>query len=113
MIPEGNYKPIQNFEDYYIYDDGRVWSIKRNKFLKPYITNKYLKVSLLNEEGRKDKTIHRLVAEAFIPNPNQYETINHIDENKMNNTVSNLEWCSRRTNLLKYKENKYHKKYLT
>ena len=40
-------------------------------------------------------------------------TINHIDENKMNNLVSNLEWCSRRTNLLKYKENKYHKKYLT
>lgn len=113
MIPEGICKPIPEYEDYYIFTTGQVWSTKRNKFLQPFITNKYLKVSLINNNGRKDKTIHRLVAEAFLPNPNNYDTINHIDENKMNNNVENLEWCSRRENILKYKENHFGHKDLT
>lgn len=102
MRPEGNCKPIKEYEDYYIYDNGTVWSNKSNKFLTPFAPQDYLKVSLLNENGRKDKLIHRLVAEAFIPNPNNYETVNHIDSNKKNNDVSNLEWCDLKTNIQKY-----------
>lgn len=105
MIPEGNYKPIPEYEDYLIYDTGEVWSCKRNKFLKPFQNNTYLKVSLSNSKGRKDKLIHRLVAEIFIPNPHQYQTVNHIDEDKTNNNVTNLEWCSLSTNIQKYNNN--------
>ena len=59
---------------------------------------KYKRVNLcINGVGHK-KTIHRLVAEAFIPNPNNYPCINHKDENKENNNANNLEWCTYKYN---------------
>lgn len=95
MIPDGNYKPIQDYEEYYlIYDTGQVWSIRSNKFLKPMVTRDgYLTVDLCKHGTDNIQKIHRLVAKAFIPNPNNLSQINHIDENKTNNQVSNLEWC--------------------
>lgn len=54
----------------------------------------YFKVTLQTDNHRKDLPIHRLVAEAFIPNPNNLNTVNHKDGNKANNTVENLEWLS-------------------
>lgn len=59
----------------------------------------YLKVALSVNGKRKIKYIHRLVAEAFIPNPNNYKEVNHIDSNPNNNCEDNLEWCDRKYNL--------------
>ena len=87
---------IKGFERYQITDDGRVWSKISNKYLafKKHVDG-YLRVTLCGTDGLK-KTIgvHRLVAEAFIPNPNNLPQVNHKDENPDNNNYSNLEWCS-------------------
>ena len=58
----------------------------------------YIHVNLYNN-GRKSFMLHRLVASAFIKNPNNYSEINHIDECKSNNKVNNLEWCTRKYNM--------------
>lgn len=62
-------------------------------------TNGYMEVNLSKDGTTNMKLIHRLVAIAFIQNPNNYEEVNHIDGNKKNNTVDNLEWCTRNYNL--------------
>ena len=62
--------------------------------MKLNLTNKYLSVCLHKNGVLKYKRVHRLVAEAFIPNPQNLEQINHKDENKLNNCADNLEWCS-------------------
>lgn len=65
----------------------------------------YKTVSLYKNGKTQRKTVHRLVADAFIPNPFNFPQINHIDENKENNSVSNLEWCTPSVNNLKYHQN--------
>ena len=78
--------------------------VEKNLYLKKH--NKgYLKVELASDGKRKSYTVHMLVAIAFIPNPLCYSQINHIDENKANNCVSNLEWCTPSENNLKYHKN--------
>ena len=80
---------------YLIYDTGKVWSIRNNKFLKPQLTRDgYYSVDLCLNGTDKVVKIHRLVANAFIPNPENLPQVNHIDENKTNNNVNNLEWCT-------------------
>ena len=71
---------------------------KKGKIKEQKISNKYLIVSLCDGKTQKSKTVHRLVAEAFIPNPNNYPCVNHKDENKFNNCVDNLEWCTHKYN---------------
>lgn len=95
-----NYKKIKDFEDYLIYEDGRVWSTKTNKFIKGGKNKEdgYCFVGLCSKGVLKNKYRHRLVAEAFIQNPNNYKCINHKDENKQNNNVENLEWCTAKYN---------------
>lgn len=81
-------KPVEGFDDY-----GRVWSEKSHKWLKPGLNKKgYFMVSLCHDGEYFTKKIHRLVAEAFIPNndPKQNDTVDHIDGDKTNNEVSNL-----------------------
>ena len=91
-------RKIEYGKHYYISSEGKVFSDKNGelKELSP-LTNGhggYKKVRLYNEGKWKDFFIHRLVASAFIPNPNNLPIINHIDENPLNNAKDNLEWCS-------------------
>jgi hypothetical protein len=81
---------------YIVYSDGRIWSIRRNKFLKESVHHTGYKRICFN---KKDYRIHRLVADAFIPNPNNLPFINHKNEDKGDNRVENLEWCDNRYNL--------------
>ena len=90
------WKPIEGYEDkYLISNTGKVKSLYRNIILKPK-TDKdgYKEVSLHKNGKSKTKKIHRLVAYAFIPNPNNLPQVNHKNENKENNHVENLEWCT-------------------
>lgn len=92
-------KPIKDFEGYYITEDGRVWSTTSNKYLSPRTDGRgYLAVRLYNDGKAVEQKIHRLVADAFIPNPYGYTEVNHLDENKQNNNAANLEWCSHKDN---------------
>lgn len=96
-----NYKDIEGYPSYLIYNDGRVYNKKTNKFLKVHLDScGYQHVTLYRgtKKSRKTFKVHRLVAKAFIPNPNNYLEVNHKDENKQNNKVSNLEWCDRKYN---------------
>ena len=105
--PPEIWKPIEGFEGLYeISNIGRVKSIGTYNTCKRGIMNPmidsdgYLHVRLYNNSVSKDIAIHRLVAIAFIPNPNNYRYVNHKDENTKNNKVSNLEWCTNSYNLI-------------
>lgn len=67
--------------------------------IKPYVVRGYATVSLRKEGSYKHFQLHRIVATAFIPNPNELPQVNHIDEVKTNNHVNNLEWCTRSYNI--------------
>lgn len=101
------WKPIKGFPSYLISNRGRVWSLNRDekwgkhyrtrqgRFLIPRLGVKgYLYVGLCKNGKVYTKKIHRLVAENFIPNPYGYNTVNHRDEDRVNNNVDNLEWCT-------------------
>lgn len=91
------WKPISGYEGLYeVSNFGRVKSLKfgKEKILTPGNYKGYLSVQLCKDGKRKMMRVHRLVAEAFIPNPNKLETVNHKDEDKTNNSANNLEWMS-------------------
>ena len=90
---------IPDYEGYQVSNHGRVRNKKTGKILKPYLTREYYRVSLYNDSGRKCKLIHRLVAEAFLTNPQQKPAINHINGRKTDNNLSNLEWVSASENM--------------
>lgn len=92
---------IDGYPNYGINHMGAVCNRKTGKVLKPRINGKgYVSYVLTNESGtRKEMKAHRLVASAFIPNPDNLPEVNHRDENTLNNSVENLEWCTQSYNL--------------
>lgn len=79
---------------------GKIWSVRYNRFLKPAGGKGNYQMVLLQANGKKENDyIHRIVAKAYIPNPNNWPEVNHMDEVKDNNSVSNLEWCTKQYNL--------------
>lgn len=99
------WKAIDGYDGQYeVSDLGRVKSLGNNKtrkekILKQHNIRGYIRVVLYKDGHRKPLLVHRLVAESFIPNPQGLETVNHKDEVKTNNTVSNLEWMSIKDNI--------------
>ena len=111
------WRDITGYEGLYkVSDRGNIYSVRRlnsrgnkcgGRVLTPtYNENGYLIVGLCKNGIKKSKRVHRLVAEAFVPNHNSYLEINHKDENKINNHVKNLEWCTREHNVNHGKRNK-------
>jgi hypothetical protein len=94
-------KDVKKFEgNYAVTDHGRVWSYKRNKWLKPFNTGHgYLVVKLSCNGKSEDQKVHRLVGEAFLKNPHNKPQINHKNGNKEDNRVSNLCWSTPRENI--------------
>jgi len=90
---------IEGYSNYLIYEDGRVFSKKSRKMLKPSMAkNKYIVINLCNQGKVKMHYIHRLVAIHYIDNPHNYCEVDHIDRNPSNNDISNLRWADRSMN---------------
>lgn len=101
-------KDIKGFEGLYaVTDDGRVWSYpnkmggsKKGKWIKAFIQHRgYYNYYLQSNYKRKTILAHKLVAQAFIPNPLNLKEINHKNANKLDNRVNNLEWSDRKSNM--------------
>lgn len=101
------WKDVKGYEGLYrVNPNGEIYSLISQKIIKPFYrgsreNNKYLVVDLHQNKKGKTVSVHRIVAEAFIPNPNNLPCVNHKDGNKYNNSVENLEWCT-------YSENNLH-----
>ena len=95
-------RDVKGYEGIYaITTDGRVWSYRLGHFMKPYTAGGgYRYIGLQRGRHIKQAVVHRLVAEAFIDNPLNKKEVNHIDGNKTNNDVSNLEWVTRSENMI-------------
>lgn len=89
-------KPVLERKDgYWVDPKGKIWSEKSNRYLKPcYNKWGYAYVDLCNNGHKSRVFIHQIVAKMFIPNPNNLPQVNHKDEDKTNNHVDNLEWCT-------------------
>jgi hypothetical protein len=74
-------------------DDGRIWSHLRNKFMTASISNGYPQINICLSGQKRRKLVHRLVASAWIKNPNNLPQVNHINGIKTDNRSDNLEWC--------------------
>ena len=93
-------KDIQGYEGLYaITEDGQVWSYKYKKFLRPADNGfGYLQVVLMKDGIKKHHRVHRLVCQAYLPNPLGLPQVNHKDEDRKNNKLENLEWCDAKYN---------------
>lgn len=96
----GVWVKIPGWDDYEIDEYGNVFSLRRGRMMKTWTDGKkYPRLTLSNKTKEKSFMIHRLVALSFIPNPYGKISVNHIDGNKQNNHVSNLEWVTHSENM--------------
>lgn len=92
------------YPNYEVDIEGNVWSLDynhtgENRLMKPYKEmNGYYSIRLWNEHGSKKLLVHRLVVDSFIPNPDNLPEVNYKNEDKTNNNVENLEWCTHEYN---------------
>lgn len=95
-----SWKEIDGYEQLYLVSsEGRIFSKKRSKMLTPIASHHgYLRIQLFNNGVFKNHAVHRLVAKAFIPNPDNLPEVNHRNENASDNRAENLEWCTRKYN---------------
>ena len=98
--PKRIWKPIDGFKGYKISNDGFVYSEKTNRVLnKINNSSGYYHICLINNGKMQYQLLHRLIAQAFIPNPHNKPFINHIDGDKKNNKIDNLEWVTNKENI--------------
>jgi hypothetical protein len=103
---------IKGFDDYSITKDGQVFSHKTNKLKKPFmLITGYIGIQLYKDNKKKNYSVHRLVAETYLINFESKMQVNHIDGNKINNHISNLEWVTPKENMKHALDNGLRKKY--
>lgn len=89
------WKEIPGYPLYLVSDAGEIYSIRKDRILKPSVSKfGYARVTLYRGDEKHKIMVHRLVASAFLDNPDFLEQVNHKNENKLDNRVENLEWCS-------------------
>lgn len=95
------WKPIIQNNEYLISNLGRIKSLKygKERLLKTHNLNRYTEVQLYIGDKQKTFKVHRLIAQAFIQNPDNKPQVNHIDGNRLNNSIENLEWCTCKENI--------------
>jgi len=98
---DGEYRTMKDNPNHIILSDGRVWSIRRNRFMKTqHHRNGYLFAGTFNYKGKRQMCLtHRLVAANFIEDSNGYDEVNHLDMDKLNNSIKNLEWTDHASNM--------------
>lgn len=91
--------PVNGYENYEVSDRGDIRNKYTNKVLSSKYDRGYERVTLYNKGIRNMKQVHRIVAEAFIDNPENKDEVNHINGDKRDNRIQNLEWCTRSANM--------------
>ena len=100
------WKQVKDYPHLLVSRTGKVWTTTYNRELGQFLTNRgYLVVKLCKNKTVRTIHVHRIVAEAFIPNPDNLPTVDHIDGNKLNNNVENLQWLSQSDNCRKSSKN--------
>ncbi len=100
-MPTVEWRPVPSYPKYEASTDGYIRHAPRKRLLNPNPdANGYKMVSLANEQGMKRLLVHRLIAQTFLLNPGDLPVVNHMDRNRSNNVVSNLEWATQKSNVI-------------
>ena len=93
-----NFEDIVDFPNYKINENGDIYSKTRNRLMKKKLDNGYSRIGLRKDNKSYTKSIHRLLGIQYLPNPNNFPCIDHINRIKQDNSLTNLRWCSYTTN---------------